>query len=219
MSRRSISIKDKLDTFHLEFTTKELVDSVDDNIVSHPEASVQSNGKRAWFHGDRPKCIDQLDRQLKRRFGIKSERSVVCLYSPPEKTENGYKEKNLTINENKGDVIHRVVISTIHETVDVTFGTAFPETLEMKQWVAYKTPDMVGGVLQYRFSNDRRLIIPPKKGFRQVRKTKKLDERYIIVFDYLISKDEMKEIQNLLEKKGMKTDDGDLDEAMKALRS
>ena len=80
-----------------------------------------------------------------------------------------------------------MVISTIHETVDVTFGTAFPETLEMKKWVAYKTPDMVGGILQYKFKNDKRLIIPPKKGFRQVRKTKKLDERYIIVFDYLIS--------------------------------
>ena len=200
MKRRGISVRDKMETLSLSFDQKELLESISDNIINNPESNVYSNGKRAWFKETKPRVINQIDSQLRKRYSIgEDNRSIACVYYPPEKDDNGkIKEKKLTIKENKENVLHRFLISTVHEVCDVTFGMTSSETFDMKSWVSYKVPDMIGGMLVYEFKNDRNLVIPAKKGFRQVRKTKALDTRHIIVLDYLISKKQFEDLTSLI---------------------
>jgi len=223
MRRKGISVRDKMDTFNLSFELKELLESVSNNIVNNPDSSVYSHGKRAWFGEVKPEVINQIDRQLRKRYSIEDNKLVTCLYYPPEKDDNGkIIEKKLSIKENKENVLHRFIISTVHEVCDVSFGAAQSETFDMRSWVSYKVPEMIGGMLVYEFKNEKNLIIPPKKGFRQVRKTKALDNRHIIVMDYLISKKQFEELSQLLEKCNTKErdtplEDENIDSALESL--
>lgn len=221
--KQGISLKDKLETYHLSFDLEELKKSLDQNMESHPEASVYSSGKRAWFKGDMPTSLVQMDRQIRRRFGIGEDNKVIAvLYYPPFQDDKDKPlQKSLVIKENKPNVMSRFLISTTHEVCDVTMGSASPESLEFRPWVAVKTPEMIGGMLSYTFSNDRNLVIPPKKGFRQIRKTKQLDSRYIIVFDYLVSKNQLDEINKMFspEQKSKMMDDPRVAEALRDLQS
>ena len=221
MKRRGISVRDKMDTFNLSFDLKELVKRISDNIVENPESNVYSHGKRAWFGDTKPCIINQIDRQLRKRYNIDDNKLITCVYYPPEKDENGkMKEKNLTIKENNENVLHRFIISTIHEVCDVTFGMTHPETFDMRPWVSYKVPEMIGGMLCYDFKNDKNLVIPAKKGFRQVRKMKALDNRHIIVMDYMVSKKQFEELTQMLEKSQEKhKEDESIDDALESLRT
>ena len=200
MKRRGISVRDKMDTFSLSFEQKELLESISDNIINNPESNVYSNGKRAWFNDVKPTVINQIDSQLRKRYSIDSgNRTIACVHYPPIRDDSGkILQKKLTIKENKENVLHRFLISTIHDICDITFGSTEPETFEMRPWVSYKVPDMIGGMLSYEFKNDKNLVIPAKKGFRQVRKSKALDCRHIIVLDYLISKRQYEELTSLI---------------------
>lgn len=222
MTKRGVSIKDKLETFHLSFELEELKKSIEDNLEKHPTSCVSSHGKKAWFNGNFPSCVEHMDRQLRKRFNIgEKNKCVPVIYYPPEfDDKNKPYEKTLQIKENKPNVISRFLISSIQEMCDVTIGSHEPDKLELRPWVAYKTPEMVGGMLSYTFSNERHLIIPPRKGFRQVRKTKNVSSRYLIVLDYLVSKDELEQIQKLLnpEKKEDFQQDPKVLEALKDLQ-
>ena len=197
--KSGLSIKDKMDSYHLYFELDEFVKSLEENVSNNPDSSVYSNGKRAWFHGNLPESLEQMNRQLRKRYNIKdNNKIIVCVYYPPEKKEDGkYKEKFLSIKENKSNVMTRFILSTANELCEISLGSSQTDKAELKSWVAYKTPDMIGGMLSYKFANERNLVLPPKKGFRQVRKTKQLDKRYVIVFDYLISKNEVEELSKV----------------------
>ena len=201
-SKKGISIKDKLESFSLSFDLKEFQESLDKNIINNPASSVFSNNKRAWFGEVVPGVISQIDTQLRKRYSLTDNKMVACVYYPPEKDESGkVSEKALKISENRQNVLTRFIISSIHEVCDVSFGNTSSEAIEMRAWVSYKVPDMVGGMLSYHFKNDKNLNIPAKKGFRQVRKMKALDKRHILVLDYLISKNQYKELEEMLERK------------------
>ena len=222
MKRRGISIRDKMDTFNLSFDQKELLESVSDNLINNPESNVYSNGKRAWFKETKPNVINQIDRQIRKRYNIPEENNMIaCLHYPPEIDENGkIKDKKMVIKENKENVLHRFLITTIHDVCDVTLANTHPETFEMRPWVSYKIPDMVGGMLSYQFSNDRNLIIPAKKGFRQVRKTRKVESRHILILDYLISKKQYEELTTLLSRgrKVPEEPDQNIEDALESLK-
>lgn len=221
--KQGISLKDKLETYHLSFDLEELKKSLDEDLERNASNSVFSNGKRAWFNGNLPTVLEQIDRQIRKRFGIKEDNKlIVVVHYPPEMNEKKKPlQKNLIIKENKPNVMSRFLISTTHEVCDVTIGSSQPDTLEFKSWMAVKTPEMIGGMLSYNFNNDRTLIIPPKKGFRQVRKTKKIESRYVIVLDYLVSKNQLEEINTLLGNKTEKSEEVDtrISEALKDLSS
>ena len=70
MKRRGISVRDKMDTFNLSFELQEFLESLSDNLINHPESNVYSNGKRAWFGDVKPEVINQIDRQLRKRYNI-----------------------------------------------------------------------------------------------------------------------------------------------------
>lgn len=227
--KNKISIKDKIDSFHLSFETPELVEDVSNDFVENPKSSIYSNGKRAWFNEHKPKIINQIDYQLRKKFQLGDNKVVVCLYYPPEKGENNkFIDKKLVIKDSKPNVSSRILISTSLELSEVSFQNSEPDSIELKPWVAYKSPSVIGGMLTYTFQNNNNIVIPAKKGFRQVRKSKNINNRHILVFDYLISGDEMKKLtetmaSNMLSTKsdniGKEIDEETLHDAMSQLKN
>lgn len=199
MMKKGISVKDKMDSFHLSFETKELTEGVSNDFIDNPKASVYSNGKRAWFQDHKPDVIKQIDSQLRKRFDIGDNKVSVCLYYPPERDSNkNFKEKKLIIKDGNQNVFARVIVSTISETTNISYGKMSGESIELRPWVAYKSPPMIGGMLTYTFDNSSSVVIPAKKGFRQVRKSKKIDSRHVLVFDYMVSTNDMNQIAQAL---------------------
>ena len=199
MMKKGISVKDKMDSFHLSFETKELTEGVSNDFIDNPKASVYSNGKRAWFQDHKPDVIKQIDSQLRKRFDIGDNKVSVCLYYPPERDSNkNFKEKKLIIKDGNQNVFSRVIVSTISETTNISYGKMSGESIELRPWVAYKSPPMIGGMLTYTFDNSSSVVIPAKKGFRQVRKSKKIDSRHVLVFDYMVSTNDMNQIAQAL---------------------
>ena len=201
MSRQSrgISLRDKVETFHLSFTLDEFKKGMEG-----PHQGIHSNNKTLWLKDEgRPEVIHQMDLQIRKYFSMKEDnRSVICCHHPPAKGGDGkFLEKTLKIKENNPKVISRVIVSTTHDICDVSFGSSHPDTIEFKSWVATKIPDMIGGMLSYTFKNEKNITIPARKGFRQVRKTKNIDDRYLIVFDYLVSEREIEELSNMFKTK------------------
>ena len=218
--KMGISVREKMDTFSLSFDTKELLESINLNITENLGSSVYSNGKRAWFGKDKPQTLLQIDTQLRKKYNIPEDNKLICcVHYPPEKNQNNkYIEKSLKIKENKESIFHRFIISTIHEVCYTSFQTIEPEAIEMKSWVSYKTPDMIGGMLSYEFKNEKNLCIPPKKGHRQIRKIKNLENRHVLVFDYLVSKRQYQELGNLLKKSSPEISDENVNSALEVLR-
>ena len=199
MMKKGISVKDKMDSFHLSFETKELTEGVSNDFIDNPKTSIYSNGKRAWFQDHKPDVIKQIDSQLRKRFDIGDNKVSVCLYYPPERDSNkNFKEKKLIIKDGNQNVLSRVIVSTIGETTNISYGKMSGESIELKSWVAYKSPPMIGGMLTYTFDNSSSVVIPAKKGFRQVRKSKKIDSRHVLVFDYMVSTNDMNQIAQVL---------------------
>ena len=79
---------------------------------------------------------------------------------------------------------------------------------------------MIGGMLSYNFKNEKNVTIPARKGFRQVRKTKNIEDRHLLVFDYLVSEREMEELSNIFgtkDKDASPVDDPKIADAMREL--
>ena len=91
----------------------------------------------------------------------------------------------------------RVLISTIGESPEIEFMGRKSEVLRMKANEAYNIPFPINGMSDITFDNSRTQIIPPRKGFRQQRLTKKVENRYILMFDYVFT-DEITEAINEL---------------------
>lgn len=198
--KNAISLKDKIDSFHLSFETSELTSDVSNDSVENPSSSVYSKGKRLWVKDKKSPVIEKIDFQLRKRFQIKEDcKLITCLYYPPEKNDNGsYKDKRLVIKDGNTNVISRIIISTVLEKTEISYGKMQGEEIELRPWVAYKSPAMIGGMLTYTFENSNTLTIPQRKGFRQVKKSKNVSNRHILVFDYLISENEMKSISEAM---------------------
>lgn len=215
--KSGLSVREKMDTFSMMFNTKELLEGIETDIVENPGSSVFSNGKRGWFGEKKPNILKQIDAQLRKRYNIGDNKLICCIYYPPEKTQNNkYVEKHLILKDNKNSVFNRFIISTVHELCSANFNNSEPDVFEMKSWVSYKTPDMIGGMLNYKFKNDKNLVVPAKKGHRQTRKVKNLDNRYILVFDYLVSKQQYEELNSLLE--NTKNTDENIEKALDFLK-
>ena len=97
-------------------------------------------------------------------------------------------------------------------------------------WMIIKLVLLVGlyayhfacGKMVADFKNDKNLVIPAKKGFRQVRKMKALDNRHIIVMDYMVSQKQFQELSQMLENKveiDQQTNDEGVDDALELLRN
>ena len=144
-------------------------------------------GRLVWLK-DKPPEIETMDIYLRKKFEISvNEKMVFSLYLPPEMGE-----KNLIIDKAKHRLSNRIVISTISESPEIIVMGKKKETMKMKQNEAYSLSYPINSMLSMNFSNSKTLIIPERKGFRQQRMRKYVENRYIMMFDYIYT-DEIKE--------------------------
>lgn len=193
IKRKQLNAKDKFTSFSLCFETKEFIESVEANTNV-----VVGKERKAWFKKPFPSIVDEIDEQLRAAFNIGNNRLIFSLYSPPEKNNGKYDKKETVIENSNENVMYRIIISTIQDQVELTLGKSGSEKMMLRPWEAYKTPDMLASVLTMTFENKRNMQIEAKKGFRTLQRSKKIDERYILVFDYLLSKNDLEELTKLI---------------------
>jgi len=188
---QQLSVKNKIKDFKLCFTTEELKTELDNLDETH--SGVFSKNKRAWFQeSEKPKIIKLINQQVMKHFEISDDATyVVCVHYPPES------EKMTLIKEQNPNIINRVVISSINETPTVSFGNS-SEVIELSNWTAYLMPMLTSSMLNLEFSNDKIMKTQPKKGHRIQKKLKKLEDRYIIIIDYILNSEDMTKIADSL---------------------
>jgi hypothetical protein len=161
-------------------------------IKSDLTGSIKPDEQRLVWLKDKPRTIELLDSCLRKSFNIPDKSKMVfSLYLPPDP-----KDKTLSIKKTPHKLISRVLISTIGESPEIVLGHK-TEKLKMKSGEAYNLPFPVNSMMNIVFDNSRTLIIPARKGFRQQKMTKKVENRYILMFDYVYT-DEIKEAINEL---------------------
>jgi len=201
IKRNQISFKNKIESYALSFETKELLDSVDDNVLNET-SSVLGKERRAWFKDPLPSVVNDIDNQLREYFQInKDNRLIFSIYHPPKKIDGKYENKNTILTNSKENILNRVIICTVAEQVEITMGKSSGEKILMKPWEAYQGPPFVGSIMDYIFENKNHMHLEAKKGFRSTRRSKKIEDRHILVFDYLVSNNDMEKLGNLISPK------------------
>lgn len=161
-------------------------------IKSDLTGSINPDKHRLVWLKDKPHPIELLDSYLRKNFNIPDKSKMVfSLYLPPDP-----KDKSLNIKKTPHKLISRVLISTISESPEIVVGNK-TEKLKMKSGEAYNITFPVNNMMNITFDNSRTLIIPARKGFRQQKMSKKVENRYILMFDYVFT-DEIKEAINEL---------------------
>lgn len=204
MYKQQLNIKDKFESYCLSFNTKELLEQVGKDVVEPNSFLVE--GRRVWLKDEKPVLLKEIDQQLRKIFNIGKNKVAISLYYPPEG-----KEKSTIVKESKKNILTRFIISTITENPEVSYGSIGGQKVEFKSWNAYKCPDVVGSSLNYEFSNSNIYSTEAKKGFRKMRRTKSVKDRYILVFDYIICKNDLsvlsKQLEPLAEKANISQDE------------
>lgn len=215
-----VSIKDKFKSFGLSFETKEFLDNIDENIHNSADSSIEANGRRAWLKENKPQVVNEIDNQLRKYFDIDAKNKLVfSLYKPPEEVNGKFKEPELKVKDQNENILTRIIISTINEQVGLSFSGSQEENMLLKSWEAYQTPPLFGGLLEYTFPNKKNIVIEARKGFRTVKRSKKINERYILVFDYMITKKDLELLSNSLKNIDPSKSGDDFDLTIKKLLS
>jgi hypothetical protein len=201
IKRNQISLKHKIKSYSLSFETKEFLESVDENILNQT-SSVLGKERRAWFKGPYPDVVNEIDKQLRDYFEIDEDNKLIfSLYHPPKKVDGKFETKTTKLGTSKENILNRIIICTVPEQVEITFGKAHGEKMLMKTWEAYQSPPFVGAIMDYIFENKNHMQLEAKKGFRSTRRSKKIENRHILVFDYLVSNKDMEKLGNLISSK------------------
>ena len=184
MDLRNMSISSLLPSISLYFDINKIKENRTGSIEPYTDRLV-------WLK-DKTDSINVLDTFLRSKFNIPIQSKMVfSLYLPPST-----KDKTLKIEKSKHKLISRILISTISESPEIVLGQK-REKLKMKTNEAYNIPYPVNSMMSIEFDNSRTLIIPARKGFRQQKMTKKVENRHIMMFDYVYT-DEIKEAINEL---------------------
>jgi len=184
MDLRNISISSLLPPISLFFDINK--------IKSETEGSIKPEKDRLVWLKDKTQTINNMDTYIRSKFNIPQQSKMVfSLYLPPSA-----KDKYFNIKKSQHKLISRVIVSTIGESPEINMGHK-TEKLKMKSGEAYNIPYPINSMMSIEFDNSRTLIIPARKGFRQQKMTKKIENRYIMMFDYVYT-DEIKEAINEL---------------------
>jgi hypothetical protein len=164
-----------------------------DNIKELKEGSFEAEPRKLVWIKEKPSSIVAMDTHLRKTFEIPDDGMMVfTLYQPPEKGDT-----NVVIKKPKQRLFSRVLFTTITESPQVSIMNRKNETMKMKSGEAYSVPHPVNNMVEFEFDNKRTLIIPARKGFRQQRMTKKVENRYILMFDYIYADDIKKAVSDI----------------------
>ena len=159
-----------------------------DQVKKLRKGSFEPEPRRLVWMDTKPQMIELLDKHLRKTFDIPDGgKMVFSLYEPPEKGDS-----DIVIKKPKHKMFNRIIVSTIAESPELCFMDKKRETMKLKSGEAYSIPFPVNSMTEMTFDNKRTLIIPARKGFRQQKMTKKVENRYIMLFDYIYT-DEVKQ--------------------------
>ena len=127
--------------------------------------------------------ISQIVEQVTKYFKISETQPRVCMYYPGD----------VHIKEQSINIMNRVVISSIDETPEITV-TGASEKINMSNWTAYMTPPMSSTHMSIEFDNSNIMTTIARKGHRAQRKVRQLENRFIIVIDYVLSDVELNNV-------------------------
>ena len=182
MKTKTLNLKGKLKDFKLCYTTDELREELDS--LTEETQGIFSGNKRMWLHNnEKPKIISQIVEQVTKHFKISETHPRVCMYYPGD----------VYIKEQSLNIMNRVIISSIDETPEVTVSGA-SDKINMSNWTAYMTPPMSSSLMTIEFDNSKVMTTIARKGHRAQRKVRKIENRFIIVIDYILSDVELNNV-------------------------
>lgn len=182
------NFKKNFESYCLSYQTEEFLNKLEDDIDQNP--FLLTEGRKTWFK-EKPAIINEIDKQLRSYFKLKNNNKLVfSLYLPPKDN------KETIISDQKQNVLTRIIISSIDEYMNIGVMGKESDKIKFDKWTAYQTPPLVGGILKYKFDNSKYVTLPQKKGFRSVRKIKPISKRYILLFDYIINEEDLKELSD-----------------------
>lgn len=184
MYKKQLNIKDKFDSYCLSFTTQELLEQVGKDVTEPNSFLVED--QRVWVKEQKPEILKEIDSQLRKRYNIGNNKVAISLYYPPSEKKN-----NTVVKESKKNILTRFIITTMTDKPSISYGGAEGQSMEFRSWTAYKCPDVVGSSLKYEFDNSSTYTTEARKGFRKMKRSKNVRNRYILVFDYMISKNDL----------------------------
>ena len=187
MDFRNTAISDMFPSSSVYYDLEALKNLDESDAVEAPQ------GRMTWL-GAKPSMIQGMDKAIRKSFNIPEKfKMVFQLHKPPE---HGLKEPVLSKPSRK--MAQRVVISTIPESPELNLGTGRKQIFKMKGGEAYSIPYPVNTMITIEFDDKRTLIIPARKGFRQQRRTKRVEKRYIMVFDYIYTDEIQEAVEELV---------------------
>ena len=176
MSLKNLKIGDHLDSISVFLDIEEFMKDKKNSFF------VANHNKRSWVGEEKSTYIDNMDSLFRSKLKIPSNYPLyVSVYYPPE----SHKSKPVEIKSSQLNISHRILISTIPESPTLTVKT-IKEIIKFKNNEGYIFPYPVTKMLNFEFNNNRTLIIPARKGFRQLKMTKNIEKRYIVQFDYIV---------------------------------
>lgn len=218
-----LNFRNKFESYSLSYKTDEFLNKLEDDVDQYP--FLLTEGRKTWFK-KKPEIVSEIDKQLRKQFNINdSNKMIFSLYLPPEQKDGRILKKETLISDQKENVLTRIIVSTIDEYLQISAMGRESDKIKFSQWTAYQTPPLIGGILKYRFENSKFVTLPVRKGFRSMRKSKQISNRYILLFDYIVNEDNLKELSTTIDKFRTKNNKkplinkDDFESALKMLKS
>jgi hypothetical protein len=188
MDFRNTMISDSFPCSSIYYNLDDLKTLNEDNAIESPVGCV------TWI-GDKPEVIDNLDNTIRTKFNVPENfKMVFRLYKPPQ-----FGLSKPIISKPSKRMEQRIIVSTIHESPSISFGiTGKSQLFKMKAGEAYSIPYPINNMISIEFDDKRTLIIPARKGHRQQKRTKRIEKRYVMIFDYVYTDDIQDAVEELI---------------------
>lgn len=137
-----------------------------------------SKGKHVWFKDkELPHTLLDMSKTFRDKMSIPNECKLVVTVFTPSADE-------IKIDKSTRVLQNRIILSTIGENPELQImDKSKPFYMKMNQ--AYNFLYPLSGMADLSFDNKNHYKLPPRKGFRTNRVIKKIENRYILLFDYV----------------------------------
>ena len=143
--------------------------------INNCKNSIKDENRISLLKEPYTKNICSIDKQIREKFKIPNKnRLLFSLYNSPKNIKN-----------NREDVMNRFIIVTDDVEVFIYKGSKVNEKKIFEKNELYCPLNIVGPLLEYSFNSYK---------IKTKRKIKKNNNYYVLIFDYLFNKDELKNI-------------------------
>lgn len=190
---KKLDVSRIIETANLNYDTNEVIDNIEAFKDLNPLSSIRVEDHSVWLKPEKPEIVNTIAEDLKQCFNITSKEFVFTLYYQPEKIDGKFIKKCINIINPNKKILHRVLVSTIGELIDIGVAGIQSDKMRVKSWEAVKSIPFISAMLEYKFNNNNCDKLEAKKGFRPVVIKKDVSKRFILIFDFLEKKEEVVE--------------------------